>query len=147
MSAITRKAHDICFGIAKPLCAESTSIAGFQGPPPHPSSAARILLHTLSPSGLRMQKVESTLGSLVGALERNIPPVFLFPFTPHPTPILFSAAQHSKAFIFSFVFITLKRVSFGDTNFSIVLWRSFSVFCLSVTFICILVWCWLLNTV
>ena len=29
----------------------------------------------------------------------------------------------------------------------IVLWRSCSFFCLGVTFICVLVWCWLLNTV
>lgn len=104
-------------------CVQSQhSIAGFQGPPPRPSSAARILLHTLCPSGLRMQEVASTLGSLVGALERNIPPVFLFPFTPHPTPILFSVAQHSKAFISSFVLITLKRAPFGDTNFSFHQW-------------------------
>lgn len=44
MLAITRKAHGICCGIAKPLPAESAQCGWIprEGPPPRPSSAAGI---------------------------------------------------------------------------------------------------------
>lgn len=121
MSAITARLMIPALACGS-LCAESSSIAGFKAHPRPSSAALGILLHTLCPSGLRMQEVASALGSLVWSTREKHAPVFLFPFTPHPSHPLFRSPAFESVYLFICTYRTLKRAPFGDTNFSFHQW-------------------------
>ena len=114
MFAITNKGHNICFDSAKPLAAESAQhTLGYLGKQ-HPQVRLWCCWNSgfipFSPSELQMQKVESVISLRLGHYNKTPLLFSYFLLSPTPTPILFPLGQHSKVFIFLFIFVILKHV-------------------------------------